>query len=90
MLIEILINFTLWLLDHLLDGLQLMQLPSDVMTVFATLTAYLIEGMRVVCAYIHVPYIFALLTAVIALNGFINVWHFLLFVLRKIPFVHIS
>lgn len=90
MLIEILLNVILAFLRLLLLPIQIESLPSDVRTVFATLVAYLIDGSRVVCAYIHVPYITALLTFVIAMSALMNGWRFIKWVIRKIPFINIE
>lgn len=90
MLIEILCNMILAVLRVLLLPIQIEGLPEDVRTVFATLVAYLIDGSRVVCAYIHVPYISALLAFVIALSALVNGWRFIKWVIRKIPFINIE
>lgn len=90
MLIEILLNIILAFLRVLLLPLQIENLPEDVATVLATLTAYLIDGARVVCAYIHVPYISALLAFVISMSALMNGWRFIKFVIRKIPFINIE
>lgn len=90
MLIEILCNMILAVLRVLLLPIQIEGLPEDVRTVFATLVAYLIDGSRVVCAYIHVPYISALLAFVIALSALVNGWRFIKWVLRKIPFINVE
>lgn len=90
MLIEILCNLILAVLRVLLLPIQIEGLPEDVRTVFATLVAYLIDGSRVVCAYIHVPYISALLAFVIALSALVNGWRFIKWVLRKIPFINVE
>lgn len=90
MLIEMLLNLVLAFLRVLLLPLRIEGLPDDVRTVFATLTAYLVDGSRVVCAYIHVTYISALLTFVIGLSALINGWRLIRWVLKKIPFLGID
>lgn len=90
MLIEIILNFILLVFRAAFATIQIEHLPSDIQTVFATLTAYLIDGARVVCAYIHVPYITALLAFVIAMNAVLNGYRFLMWVLRKLPFLGID
>lgn len=90
MLIEILLNIVLAFLRVVLLPLQIDNIPQDVLTIFATLTGYLIDGARVVCAYIHVTYFALLLGIVIAVNTLINGYRFLMWVLRKIPFFGID
>lgn len=90
MLIEIILNFILLVFRVAFATIQIENLPSDIQMVLATLTAYLIDGGRVICAYIHVPYILALLTFVIAMNAVMNGYRFLMWVLRKIPFLGID
>ena len=90
MLIEIILNFILLVFRAAFATIQIENLPSDIQTVLATLTAYLIDGGRVICAYIHVPYILALLTFVIAMNAVMSGYRFLMWVLRKIPFLGID
>lgn len=90
MLIEIVLNFILLVFRVAFLPIQIEHLPSDIQIVLATLTAYLIDGARVVCAYIHVPYITALLAFVIAMNAVMNAYRFLIWLLRKVPFLGID
>lgn len=90
MIIEMVFNLILAFLRVILLPARIENIPSDILTVLATLTGYLIEGGRVVAAYTHAIYLTTLLTFVISLSVIRNTWRFLRWVLRKIPFINVE
>lgn len=90
MIIEMVFNLVLAFLRVVLLPARIENLPEDVLTVFATLTGYLIEGGRVLAAYTHAIYLTTLLVFVASLSVLRNTWRFIRWVLRKIPFINIE
>lgn len=90
MIIEMVFNLVLAFLRVVLLPARIENLPEDVLTVFATLTGYLIEGGRVLAAYTHAIYLTTLLVFVVSLSVLRNTWRFIRWVLRKIPFINIE
>lgn len=90
MLIEMLLNLILAVLRVMLLPFKIDNLPQDVLTVFATLTGYLVEGGRIIAAYTHATYLTLLLGIVVALAALRNAWRFIRWVLRKIPFINVE
>lgn len=90
MLIQILLNLVLALLRVLLLPFQVAALPGTVATTFLTFTAYVADGMRVVNAYIDTVYIGSLFVFIMSINVFTNGYRFVMWLLRKIPFLGID
>lgn len=90
MLIEAIFGAIAWILDLLLLPMDIEGLPETFYTVLGTLIAKLIRGATIVGTYIHGTYIVALLGFVIAFEGAILVYHVILYILRKIPFINIK
>lgn len=90
MIIEAVLNLILAFLRLVLLPVRIENIPSDILTVLATLTGYLIEGGRVLAAYTHAVYLTTLLAFVVSLSVIRNTWRFIRFVLRKIPFINVE
>lgn len=90
MLIELLMGGIMWILKLLLLPMDIEGLPETFYTVLGTLIAKLIRGATIASTYVHGTYIAALLTFVIAFDAGILIYHVILFILRKIPFINIK
>lgn len=90
MLIEAVFGVIAWILDLLLLPMDIQELPETFYTVLGTLIAKLIRGATIISNYIHGTYIVALLGFVVAFDTAILVYHVILYILRKIPFINIK
>lgn len=90
MIIEFFLNLILGFFRVVLIPDHIEDLPDTLTTTLATLSAILIDGIRIINAFIDETYIAALIVFVIAFNGAITAYHVIMWVLRKIPFLGID
>lgn len=90
MIIELCLNLVVALLRLLLLPFQVAQLPATFASTFLILTGYLIDGFRVVAAYIDTVYIGALFSFVFSVGALANGYRFIMWFLKKIPFLNIK
>lgn len=90
MIIEFFLNLVLGFFRVVLIPDHIEDLPQTLTTTLATLSVILIDGIRVINAFIDETYIAALLVFVVGFNGAITGYHVLMWVLRKIPFLGID
>lgn len=90
MLIELLMGGFMWIIKLLLLPMDIEDLPETFYTVLGTLVAKLIRAATIISVYIHGTYIAALLAFVLAFDAAILMYHVILFILRKIPFINIK
>lgn len=90
MLLEFFLNLILGICRGVLVPDQIEDLPQTFTTVLASLGVILVDGFRLINAYIDEIYIGALLVFVCAFNGVIWGYRLVMWCLRKIPFISID
>lgn len=90
MIIELCLNLVAALLRVLLLPFQIAQLPATFASTFLTFSTYVIEGFRVVAAYIDTVYIGTLFSFVFSVSALMNGYRFVMWILKKIPFLNIK
>lgn len=90
MIVEFFLNLFLGLLRTVLTPAEVTHIPATFATVLSTIIAYLIDGIRVVNAFIDETYIGALLAFVVFVDGVVLAYRLLMWALKKIPFVSIQ
>ena len=90
MLIEAIFGALLWGLKLLLLPMDIEDLPESFYTVLGVLVTKLIRAFTIIAAYVHGTYLAALLAFVLAFDGIILLYHLVLFILKKIPFIGIK
>ena len=90
MIVEALLGLIAWILEFVLLPLEIEELPQTFATVAASILSYIVQGVSILCAYIHPVYIGALLAFVISFNAAINAYRLVLFIVKKIPFLDIK
>lgn len=89
MLFQGLLDLILWIFDIILDDLDFPNWVGD-STIIAQFLAYIASGVEIVATYTHFTYLLTLLGLVIAIDTFFMAYKFVMWVLRKLPFVNIS
>lgn len=89
MIVEALLGLVSWIIDILLFPLEIQELPQKFAEIMALITTYFLRAASIIAAYIDTPYILALLGFVISFNAVLAAFDFIMWVLRKIPFINI-
>lgn len=90
MIINAVLHVVLWIVSLILSAIDVFSLPEQVLAVVAEFVSVLIRGAQIVAAYTHFSYLLVLLGIIIAVNSIMLVYKIILWIVRKIPFVHIS
>ena len=89
MIVEALLGLVSWIIDILLFPLEIEELPQKVAEILLMITSFFLRAASIIAAYIDTPYILALLGFVISFNAVLALFDFIMWVLRKIPFINI-
>lgn len=89
MIITALLNVIHFILDKVLI-LSIPQLPSEAMTYVNTLFDYLVGATGIVANYTPLGYLLVLFGVLLAVDVGIMLYHFVMWVLRKIPMLGIE
>ena len=90
MVIEFFLNLILAFCRAILVPDHIEDLPDRFLVVLGTALGYIIDGMRIICAFIHVEYIAALLAFCCFIYAVHLAYDGIMWVLRKIPFISID
>lgn len=90
MILEVFMNLILAFLRLVLAPVEIVGIPATFGSVIATILVYLIDGMRILNAFIDEYYIGALLGFVFFVSAIVHAYHLLMWLLRKIPFINID
>lgn len=90
MLVQGVLNLIAGLFRLLLLPLRLAQMPQSVSDVVQDVIGYLIQGVAILQAYTHFSFLFLLFSFCLAVEALYLGYHFVLWVLRKIPFFGID
>lgn len=89
MIIEMLLNVLYTILNSLLI-LNIPQLPENVQGYLNTLFDYLVTGASILANYTPLSYLLVLFGVLLAVDTGIMLYHFVMWVLKKIPVLGIS
>lgn len=89
MLIQLLLNLIYTVFDKLLV-FSIPQLPAEVQTYVDSFFDYLVMGGSILANYTPLPYLMTLFGIVLAVEIGINVYKFVMWILRKIPVISVS
>ncbi len=90
MIVNALIDMLYGLIDWLTSGLNIPALPEEVIQVAASVTQYLVMGLKFIANYTHLDYLLVLFGVVAAVDAGMLVYKFVMWVLRKIPMLGIE
>ena len=90
MIIESLMNLLLKLFGMLTAAINIPVLPDSVSTFMTDALSYIKTGLQLLAVYTNLEYLLILFGLIIAIDVGIAVYHFVMWVLRKIPMLGIS
>lgn len=90
MLFQGLLNLLLWLFGAVLTMLEIPTFELDVAGIVAEFVAYIAVGVKILKAYTPYTFMLVLLGIVILIRAFEILYHFIMWILRKLPFVNIN
>ena len=90
MIVQLLLDLVYGLVNLLTMPIDIPNLPENVATIFETITQYISAGLGILACYTHVSYLLTLLGIVLAVDIGVHLYHFVMFVLRKIPILGIK
>lgn len=90
MLIQGVLNLIAGLFRLLLLPIRLASMPDTVSDIIQDVIGYLIQGVAIVQTYTHFAFLFALFTFCAAVEALYLGYHFVMWILRKIPFLGID
>lgn len=89
MIIELLLSFILRILNILLV-FEIPMLPQEVYGYFDTFFTYLESGASVLANYVPLSYLLTLFGIIVAIDGGILLYKFVMWILKKIPMLGIE
>lgn len=91
MLVEGLGNLGLMVLNAILDLLDVLpDMPQPIITAVNAFVDLIFQGISLLNFFIPISYLGAFVLIAIAIDNFEKIYSFVLWVLRKVPFLHIS
>lgn len=90
MIIELFLNVLYAIFSILTLPINLPNLPSDIYQYLTEAFSYMSAGAGIVANYAPLAYIMVLFGVILAIDVGINVYHFVMWVLKKIPLAGIS
>lgn len=89
MLIELLLSLIYTIFDKLMI-FNIPQLPEQVQTYINSLFDYLVSGASILANYTPLGYLMTLFGVVVSVDIGINVYKFVMWILKKIPMINIK
>lgn len=90
MIVKALIGMLTGLIEWITSGLNIPGLPPEAAQVAAQVTQYLVTGLQIVANFTHLDYLLVLFGVVVAVDGGMLVYKFIMWVIRKIPMLGIE
>lgn len=90
MIIKGLLDLFYQFVSLLTKPINIPQLSDDIINTFNTFTDYLVNGVHILANYTHIRYLMGLLGIIIAVDIGVALYEFVIFILKKIPFIGIS
>lgn len=90
MIIELLLDMLYGIFSLLTAPISIPQLPNTVQTYLTQFFDYLEMGAGILANYTHFGYIMSLFGIIIAVDIGIKLYHFVMWILKKIPMLSIS
>lgn len=89
MIIEMLLDSIYNIMDILLV-LEIPDLPTEVYGYIEQAFEYIVAGAGIVANYTPLPYLMVLFTTLLAIDAGIIIYHFVMWIVRKIPMLGVN
>lgn len=90
MIIEGLLNVLYNVFSALTSGISIPSMPDEVANYLTTTLEYIKVGCQILGAYTPLPYLVTLLGIVVAIDLGLKIYHFVMWVIKKIPMLGVS
>lgn len=90
MLIELLLEVIYKLFNLLTSPISIPKLPTELASAIDTVFEYIISGVQILGNYVNLQFILVLFGIVLAVDIGIKIYHFVMWIIRKIPFTGIT
>ncbi len=90
MIIESLLNLLYNLFRLLTVAINIPEMPVDVFDVIESVFSYIQAGIGILANYVNLDIVFIMLGIVIAVDIGVNLYHFVMWVIKKIPMLNIK
>lgn len=90
MIIEMLLNLIYTIFSLLTFPINIPSLPGLVSQYISYGFTYLLEGAKLIDCFCNLPYLFTLVGIVIAVDVGINIYKFVMWIIKKIPMLSVS
>lgn len=90
MIVQALLSVVLLMLNLLMIPFGLITFPSNVLSVMSSAVGYIAVGFRIVATYTHFSFLLDLFAIALSVGAFFRLYHLVMWILRKIPFLGIS
>ncbi len=90
MIVEALMNLLLNVFSLLTSPINIPKMPDEVATYLSSFLEYLETGLQILAVYTPLEYLLVLFGIIIAIDVGLAVYHFVMWVLKKIPMLGIK
>lgn len=90
MIIEGLLNVLYNVFSALTSAINIPQIPEDIYSYIDTAVRYIGTGLKIVAVYTPLQYMLTLFGIVIAIEVGLKIYHFVMWVIKKIPMLGVS
>ena len=90
MIIEMFLNVLYSIFSLLTSPINIPSLPDNVHNILTDIFSYVSAGVGILANYTDISYLLVLLGLVVAIDIGISIYHFVMWVIRKIPVASIS
>ena len=90
MIIEGLLNVLYNVFSALTSAIDIPAMPADVSSYISTFTSYIKTGLQILAVYTPLQYMLTLFGIVIAIELGLKIYHFVMWVIKKIPMLGVS
>ncbi len=90
MIIEGLLNILYNVFSALTSAINIPSMPADVSSYISTFTSYIKTGLQILAVYTPLQYLLTLFGIVIAIELGLKIYHFVMWVIKKIPMLGVS
>lgn len=90
MIIEGLLNVLYNVFSALTSAISIPAMPADISTYLSTFTSYLKVGLQILAVYTPLSYLLTLFGIVVGIELGLKIYHFVMWVIKKIPMLGVS
>ena len=90
MLIKLLIDFIVNTFDFLTKNISIPSFPDETVEAIDSAIAYVVDGLGVLDNYIDVSFCLTLFGVYLAVEVALNVYYFIMWILKKVPFIGVE